>query len=179
MKSAVNEGMTIKVGDKVRVVNPDDKYNGLVGTATFYGLTHKYLVFFATVACSCWYKHSELELSERNQEYAVELPEAMLSLTSESNSKGQQSHLDARYDLIPPIALKTVAEVLGEGESKYPTIDGVPNWHYITTRDHLNHALAHIYAYLRGDDTGEDDLAHATTRLLLALEIDRIGVKEK
>lgn len=93
--------------------------------------------------------------------------------------KGQQSHLDARFDLIPPTALKTVAEVLGEGEAKYPTIDGVPNWHYITTNDHLNHALAHVYAYLSGADTGEDDLSHAATRLLLALEIDRIGVKEK
>lgn len=80
------------------------------------------------------------------------------------NSKGgKQSYTPYRYDLIPPETLADVATVLSEGASKY----GEWNWLKIDTEDHLNHAIAHIYAHLSGDVT-EDHLNHAICRLMFA-----------
>lgn len=75
-----------------------------------------------------------------------------------------QSKLTGAYHLLDPYAMKVLAEVLKEGEEKY----GHFNWHDIPIIEHLNHALFHLFAYLRGDG-GEDHLSHAATRLLLAL----------
>ena len=87
---------------------------------------------------------------------------------------GKQSHVAARYDLVPPHALETIAKVLSAGAEKYDIgNDDLQNrnWHLIPSTDHINHALAHIYTYLSGAITGEDDMANATCRLMMALEM--------
>jgi hypothetical protein len=88
-------------------------------------------------------------------------------ITTDSTG-ASQSATSLRFDLIPAIELAEIAKVLAEGEVKYPSRDGVPNWHGISTNDHLNHALQHIYAYL-GGDRSDSHLAHAATRLIFAM----------
>lgn len=73
------------------------------------------------------------------------------------------------YHLITPIGLRRIAETYKEGFDKY----GAFNWERgMPIGDILNHAIAHIYAYLSGDDTGEDDLAHAAWNLLAAMHME-------
>jgi hypothetical protein len=79
---------------------------------------------------------------------------------------GKQSHLIRNFTLVPPDALAQVARVLQNGLSKY----GEDNWRKIPTKDHLNHALNHVYLHLAGN-TNEDHLSHAATRLLMALDL--------
>lgn len=78
---------------------------------------------------------------------------------------GKQSRVDARFDSIPPNALKLVAECFGFGAAKY----GDTNWHKITVPEHLNHALNHVNEYRRGDG-GEMHLVNNAVRALMALE---------
>ena len=62
-----------------------------------------------------------------------------------------------RYDLISPIGLAAWAAACAEGAQKY----GDYNWERgMPTAELLNHAVAHIYAYLSGDRS-EDHLGHA------------------
>ena len=82
---------------------------------------------------------------------------------------GKQSHLDTCYTCIPFNAIERVAKTLEYGRVKY----NKDNWRLIPLEDHLEHALRHVFAYLGGETTNEDDLAHAATRLLFALELDK------
>lgn len=79
---------------------------------------------------------------------------------------GKHSKIKTALTLIPPKALLRVGAVLKPAAEKY----GIDNWRNIEQRSHLDHALEHIYAYLAGEETGEDDLVNATCRLLFALE---------
>lgn len=73
-----------------------------------------------------------------------------------------------RYDLITPIGLRRIAETYKEGYDKY----GAFNWERgMPISDILNHAIAHIYQFLSGVESGEDDLAHAAWNLLAAMHI--------
>lgn len=90
-----------------------------------------------------------------------------------TNSNGaKQSRLDYRFDLMDPHAMFSLAEVLHEGAVRY----GDTNWKNIPIQDHLNHALAHVFAYMAGDGS-EKHLQHALCRLLFAhalqLEVSR------
>lgn len=79
---------------------------------------------------------------------------------------GKQSGSPYRMDLIPPLAAFAVASVLKEGADKY----GDDNWKKITIPDHLNHALAHAFAYMAGDKS-DDHLGHMACRVLFALDL--------
>lgn len=82
------------------------------------------------------------------------------------DSGARQQRLLARYDLVPPIAIRLASELLHRGEQEY----GKDNWRGITVDSHLNHALGHIFQHLGGDKT-EDHLVHAMCRLLFAVEL--------
>lgn len=70
-----------------------------------------------------------------------------------------------RYDLISPIGLERLAQTYAEGAAKF----GAFNWENgMPVNDLLNHAIAHVYKFLRGDRT-EDHLAHAAWNLLGAI----------
>jgi hypothetical protein len=86
-----------------------------------------------------------------------------------TNEKGgQQSDIPYRFDLVDPTAMFEVAKVYGNGARKYT----INNWRLITRRDHLNHCLMHIYAYMAGDTQEPDHLSHALCRLTMALGIE-------
>lgn len=80
------------------------------------------------------------------------------------NDKGAaQSKLNYRFDLIDGPALFEMASVLHDGAEKY----GDDNWRGISVRDHLNHLIAHAYAYLSGD-TSDQHLSHIMCRAMFA-----------
>ena len=80
---------------------------------------------------------------------------------------GKQQRLNYRFDLIDPHAIYKLASVLAGGCEKY----GPDNWRSIECRDHLNHAIEHIYAHL-GGDASEDHLSHALCRLVFAVAVE-------
>lgn len=77
---------------------------------------------------------------------------------------GKQSHLDARFDCIPSVVLRLLAQCLGFGARKY----GKENWKKIPQWDHLNHAMNHINEWNRGN-RDEPHLVNAMARLTFAL----------
>ena len=81
---------------------------------------------------------------------------------------GKQSKLDYRFDLMDSRAMFELAAVLSHGAEEY----GVDNWRKIPSRDHINHAITHLYAHLAGD-TQDEHLSHAFCRLMMA-----VGTKE-
>lgn len=83
---------------------------------------------------------------------------------------GGQSLLPYRFDLVDPAAMFQLAYVLDHGARKY----GDDNWRAISTHEHVNHALAHVYAFLAGD-TQDSHLEHAFTRLMMAVAIEEQG----
>lgn len=81
---------------------------------------------------------------------------------------GSQSQLDLRFDLLDTKAMFRLASILNYGANKY----GDNNWRNIPTRDHINHALTHIFAYLQNDQQ-DDHLGHAFCRLMMALGTEK------
>lgn len=87
-----------------------------------------------------------------------------------NDSGGKQSQLDYRFDLIDGMAMFRLAGILDYGAKKY----GEDNWRNISTMDHINKAIAHLYAYrlsLQGRLSAEDEddhLGHAFCRVMFA-----------
>lgn len=103
------------------------------------------------------------------QQSAAEAPAEGDTVTNAEG--GRQSYIGARFDLLPPDATLAVAEVLHGGAEKY----GEENWRKIAKRDHINHAIAHLFAFLRNGGRGEEpDLRHAACRVMFALDLDEI-----
>lgn len=71
-----------------------------------------------------------------------------------------------------PYAALAVARVMSEGHTKYDEPGTTPaqgNWHGIPVWSNIQHALTHLMLYAVGDKS-EDHLAHAATRLMMALD---------
>jgi hypothetical protein len=72
-----------------------------------------------------------------------------------------QREKPVRYDLMPTVGLRRLAETMAEGAAKY----GDGNWQRgIPIENCVNHALAHVIAYA-GGDRSEDHLGHAMANL--------------
>jgi hypothetical protein len=67
-------------------------------------------------------------------------------------------------------ALRIVARILARGERTHPP-DAANHWLKISTRKHVARAMTHLDRFLVGANGCDDDLAHALTRLLLAVEL--------
>jgi len=75
--------------------------------------------------------------------------------------------------LWPYRVVNVIQAVMEEGELNHPH----GSWEEISIEEHIKHADVHLGCYL-SDDTTEDHLAHALTRLMMAVAIDRgYGVK--
>lgn len=83
---------------------------------------------------------------------------------------GKQAKIEYRADLVPPLAMLRAAGILKMGADRY----GEGNWKKISIPSHLNHAISHLFLYLSGDQV-EDHLAHATCRLMFALDLKESG----
>jgi len=106
-----------------------------------------------------YYRINESELSFAG---LYDLPKDNQIVTNENG--GKQSFVSARFDCIPPVVLRLLAQCLGFGARKY----GKDNWKNIEQWDHLNHAMNHINEWNRGD-RNEPHLVNAMARLTFAL----------
>jgi hypothetical protein len=77
---------------------------------------------------------------------------------------GSQSNIGVRYDLIPGSVIREIALILSAGAERY----GDDNWKLIPARDHINHAINHLFLWLDGDRT-ENHLGNAACRYLFAV----------
>jgi hypothetical protein len=85
-------------------------------------------------------------------------------------SGAKRTALGARWDLLSPIGLRRAAEAAEEGARKYG------EWNHekgLPVNVYLNHAIAHIYAYL-GGDRSEPHLGHAAWGLLFACQSEEV-----
>lgn len=83
---------------------------------------------------------------------------------------GRHSKIGMNFMAIPAGAIATVARVLEEGAVSHNDPDG-QNWRKIPLETHLNHVYFHLNAYQRGV-IGEDHLAHALTRMVMAWAVE-------
>ena len=102
---------------------------------------------------------NELELCTKDTETSVQDNQ-----TYTNEKGGKQSFVSVRFDCIPPVVLRLLAQCLGFGARKY----GKDNWKNIEQWDHLNHAMNHINEWNRGDRS-EPHLVNAMARLTFAL----------
>lgn len=88
----------------------------------------------------------------------------------ETNARGgKQSSSPYAFELLPITSMFAAAKVAREGATKYGETFGDRNYTKIPSTDHINHAIAHLYAHLAGD-TSDEHLAHAIVRLLFAYD---------
>ncbi len=80
-----------------------------------------------------------------------------------NESGGKTDAVRFRLDLVDPEAMLRLGHVLATGAERH----GEENWRKLSSREHLNKALGHIYAHI-GGDTGDDHLGHAFCRLMMA-----------
>lgn len=83
----------------------------------------------------------------------------------------KRSALVGRYDLLSPIGMRRMAEAAADGVEKYEPYNCERGLGVLV---YLNHALAHIYAYL-GGDRSEDHLGHAAWNLLFACHSEEVS----
>lgn len=94
----------------------------------------------------------------------VDEPNPFEGRTVVNEKGGSQSFLSARFDCIPPVVLRLLAQCLGFGARKY----GDTNYQNISLQDHLNHAMNHINEWNCGDRS-EPHLVNAMARITFAL----------
>lgn len=81
---------------------------------------------------------------------------------------GKQSKVNYAFDAVDPLAMFAMCKVLKEGRETHGNDE---NWRKIPIKEHLNHLLIHVYAYLAGDQQDEH-LSHAMCRAMFALACD-------
>lgn len=78
--------------------------------------------------------------------------------------KGNQSKIEHLWTDMDADTMLRIANISYKGCEKY----GEDNWKHISPKDHLNHAITHIFKELAGN-TDEDNLAHAAWRLIACM----------
>jgi hypothetical protein len=127
--------------------------------------------------CGAGWHSTETTLPRLSKEDAATLQRAMTPVpdpdeTTKFSTGAVRSadRVGQRYDLISPIGLRQLAETCHEGAEKYSDF----NWEKgMPVHDLLNHAVAHIYAYLSGDRS-EPHLAHGAWNLFAAMHSEEL-----
>lgn len=114
----------------------------------------------------------EMDYWRKQKKYVEKIEKLQKNVLGVTEFGGIQSKLDCDFTLIPPQALIALAEVVKYGEDKYKGSRDNPNYRKIPIESHLNHAMNHIVQYLNNDNT-EDHLAHAMTRLVFCVALER------
>lgn len=114
-----------------------------------------------------------MESIEQIESTMTAMPEKLVSEKGVQYATGAVRSADAettRYDLISPIGLRRLAEAYAEGATKY----GDHNYERgMPIGDLLNHAIRHLFLYLRGDRS-EDHLAHGCWGVVTAMHSEEL-----
>lgn len=86
--------------------------------------------------------------------------------TITNDAGGKQSFLSARFDCIPYVVLRLLAQCLGFGAMKYQK----DNWKLIKLEEHVAHAMNHLNEWMIGDRS-EPHLVNAMARVTFALAL--------
>jgi hypothetical protein len=84
---------------------------------------------------------------------------------------GKHSRIGMAFHHLDPELMLELARVLYEGGAKY----GRENRKSISTEDHLNHALSHIFMFMNTQGSPVEDLEHAIVRLMFAWTTNKEG----
>jgi len=85
---------------------------------------------------------------------------------------GKQSRIEEACSELPPFAMLSLAQVLAQGAVKYGSL----NWHNISVKSELDHALRHTFRFLLMENLQVPsaervcELSHAACRLVMALD---------
>ena len=139
-----------RYGDKLK------SYDGRDGGSLYPGHTRHSLATWVGAAPKC--------LAARYFGTTIEASLIREGQTITNEQGGKQSFIKARFDAIPPIVLKLLAQCLGFGLRKY----GKENWKQIPKEEHLAHSSNHINEWQLGDRS-EPHLVNAMARLSFAL----------
>lgn len=93
----------------------------------------------------------------------------------ENENGGRQSDSPYRFDLLPPLAVAKVAEILKHGSERYAEW----NWMKISANSHLNRVLQHSMAYIAGDTQEGDPVEHAARVACRALFFLEMAIRER
>lgn len=150
------------IGDRVRVCKPGSVFHLCDGSIANISDDGEIRVWTGQRLGSSIFHSSELQpVKSVNQDQ----PKPVQDNQTYTNEKGgKQSFVSARFDCIPPVVLRLLAQCLGFGARKY----GKDNWKQIEQWDHLSHAVNHINEWNRGDRS-EPHLVNAMARLTFAL----------
>ena len=91
-----------------------------------------------------------------------------------NESGGKQSDSPYAFHMLPVSSVLAAAEVCAYGAKKYGETVRNRNYTKIPTEEHINHAIAHMYAYLAGDRQ-DSHLSHAIVRCMFAYDCDIRG----
>lgn len=94
-------------------------------------------------------------------------------------SGASSSEVKPRYDLIPPCALKRLAERFGYGARKHGDHNyrkGFSDPEFV--RDRINHLIEHAFKYAGGDRT-EDHLGAVLCGAAMLAELERMAVDNR
>lgn len=104
------------------------------------------------------------ELREENQSLGANGPKLRDGQTEVNAAGGKQSFIAARFDCVPAICQRLLAQCLGFGARKY----GKENWQKIPIEDNLAHAINHLNEWRLGDRS-EPHLVNTLARVNFAL----------
>ncbi len=86
----------------------------------------------------------------------------------------------AQWSLLPWEVLEEVVQILTEGERKYPSVDGIPNYQRCTDVNryfnaHDRHLFETRMGRLTDKESGKSHIAHAIANLLFAGWLEKYG----
>lgn len=156
----------LKVTDVVRIIDQESDQAGWTGSVTAFYPGQPFPIecrMNNDPSMTYVYTSDQLEIVERPLagQKAVD-PGHEKTVVNENG--GKQSKLEYAVGSADVFATLAMAKVQAEGDAKY----GRDNWRLIPEDVHIEHALTHL-ALHRAGDTAEAHLAHALTRVHMAM----------
>lgn len=153
--------------DQLILVEEKEKMKPLIEDCKYFDGAGKCLGTKEMDPCSLGYCPS-LPGVLKNQDVAIHGVEPDAPVVTNEQG-GKQSDTPYAFHMIPISSIFAAANTLAYGAKKYGETFDNRNYTKISTEDHINHAVQHLYAFLAGD-TQDDHLGHAIVRCMFAYD---------